>query len=70
MNEDKLRRVYTGVLNTHMTGMEKNELKGYLRGDSKFRYGFHPNREPMYFDVRSSWLNEEDYNNYLSTLVK
>lgn len=70
MNEDKLRRVYTGVLNNHMTGMEKNELKGYIKGDQNFSYGFHTNGQRMYFPVRQKWMNNEEYKEYVNGLQK
>jgi hypothetical protein len=66
MSENKLRRVYTGVLNNHMTGMQRNELKSYLKGEPNFTYGFHSNGERMFFPVRQDWLSQEDYESFVN----
>ncbi len=70
MNKELKRRTYLGNLSSKMTNFENAELQSYLRGESKFRYGFHPNKEPMYLEVRSSWMNQEDYENYVNNLNK
>ena len=68
MNTEIVRRTYQGKLSNKMTHMEQAELSAYLRGDIRFQYGFHPDKTRMYFDVKSAWLNQEQYEQYLSTL--
>jgi len=66
---ETLRRVFKGKVSNIMTHFEQAELSAYIRGDEKFRFGFHANKEPMYFSVRSKFMKDEEYFKYLQELV-
>lgn len=68
MNE-KLRRTFKGKVSNKMSHFEQAELSAYIRGDEKFRFGFHANKDPMYFNVRSEFMENAEYLKYIQELI-
>lgn len=68
--KNKLRRTYLGTVSNRMTHMQQGELSAYIRGESTFNYGFNSNGKPMTFDVRSKFMTNEEYEDYINNLNK
>lgn len=64
--KDKKVRVFLGILdskeNNYRAGnFQKAHLRAYLKGRRLFKFGFHADGTPMYFQVSETLMDRDHY---------